>query len=246
MKKILTPERLAEAQRRRRAGETTQQIADAMGLSYGSAYNASHAKPPPSPPGQSKTLREMLAIQEARLKIALGNEANDRKISPSTGKIAREVERLRRELTEADAVAAAPPPVDAASVAMLSDLPDDLESLPPLSRKQLEQIASHHIAALQAEIARCDAEHNPAGAMTARRMLTQVLPVAARLTPEDKEADGEFTRVRTAEIAEAATRARTKMSELLERVVSERAGWTRCEHCGQPIALKSAGVQSIA
>lgn len=49
------------------------------------------------------TLREMLATQRARLKIAIGNEAKAAKITPQAGRVIREVERLTALIAEREA-----------------------------------------------------------------------------------------------------------------------------------------------
>jgi hypothetical protein len=129
---------------------------------------------------------------------------------------------------------ARPQPLPAASADTAAPTPPT-EDLPPLTTLELRAWVSAHLRSLQAEVTRCEAAHDGAGAMSARRLVKDVLPIAARLTPPDKTEGGEYVQVRAADIREASERCKSKLRDLLDRVTTDRESWAKCGLCGQPI-----------
>lgn len=107
--------------------------------------------------------------------------------------------------------------------------------LPPLTMAELRGWVSSHMRGLQAEVLRCERSKDAAGATAARRLLTAAAPLAARITPEDKTADGEIVEVRRADLDADGQRAVSKLIESVERAKAEIAKWPRCSVCGQPV-----------
>lgn len=110
-----------------------------------------------------------------------------------------------------------------------------VDDLPPLTMMELRDWVSKHIRGLQLSAERCEAAGDQAGAAAARRLLTAAAPLAARITPEDKDPNGEYTEVRTADLEAASLNGQQKLAEILERMQAERSTWPTCARCGQPV-----------
>jgi hypothetical protein len=116
-----------------------------------------------------------------------------------------------------------------------SETPSDL------TMADVRSWVSAQLRGLQADVERCTAAGDLAGAASAKRLLTSLAPLAARVALKDPTEDSEFVRVKATEMDAAALRAREKLGEMLDRAMAERAGWARCSECGQPVKPAEGG-----
>lgn len=139
------------------------------------------------------------------------------------------------EVVQAMATASAPPVPEApggSTQGPAVPLVPPQQPQEPLTMGELRAWASTHVRGLQAAVERCERAGDEAGAASARRLLNQAAPIVARITPADREEDGEFVRVRTADIGAAAERARMALRTQLENELKAREGWSVCQACG--------------
>jgi len=115
------------------------------------------------------------------------------------------------------------------------------EPAPGLTMADVRSWVSAQLRGLQADVERCTAAGDLAGAASAKRLLTSLAPLAARVALKDPTEDSEFVRVKATEMDAAGLRAREKLGEMLDRAMAERAGWARCSECGQPVRPKEGG-----
>lgn len=112
---------------------------------------------------------------------------------------------------------------------------------PDLTMADVRGWVSSQMRDLQAEAKRCEMGQDPDGAATARRMLTAIAPLAARVALKDPADDGEFVRVKSSDMDAAALKGREKLQDMLTKALAERAGWPRCAECGQPVRPAEGG-----
>ena len=144
---------------------------------------------------------------------------------------------MKRPVGDADgavtAPESAPGPMEPTDTANAQER--QLEPPGDLTMAEVRGWVSSQMRDLQAEAKRCEVQQNPAGAATARRMLTAIAPLAARVALKDPDEDGEFVRVRVADMDEAGKRGADRLRKMLDDRLAERAKWPRCSECGQPI-----------
>lgn len=118
---------------------------------------------------------------------------------------------------------------------------DGDETAPGLTVSELRGWVSTQMRDTQAEARRCDAAGDAAGAATARRMFAGLAPLAARVAIKDRDDDGEFVRVRVADMDEAGKRGAGKLRKMLDDRLAERESWPRCQACGQRVRPAEGG-----
>lgn len=107
--KKLTPDVVEKIRARKLSGASNAVIAKEFGVSTGSVVNAVQGnvgKPAQSAATKEhvETLKTLLGVQKARLKVAIGNEANSRKVSAQASTIAKEIERLTAEIARLESL----------------------------------------------------------------------------------------------------------------------------------------------
>jgi hypothetical protein len=115
------------------------------------------------------------------------------------------------------------------------------EPAPDLTMADVRSWVSAQLRGLQDDVERCTAAGDLAGAASAKRLLTSLAPLAARVALKDPTEDSEYVRVKATEMDAAGLRAREKLGEMLDRAMAERAGWARCSECGQPVKPAEGG-----
>lgn len=115
------------------------------------------------------------------------------------------------------------------------------EPAPDLTMADVRSWVSAQLRGLQDDVERCAAAGDIAGAASAKRLLTSLAPLAARVALKDPTEDSEFVRVKATEMDAAGLRAREKLGEMLDRAMTERASWPKCSSCGQPVRPKEGG-----
>jgi hypothetical protein len=109
------------------------------------------------------------------------------------------------------------------------------------------------VAALSDEFTRqkrakdlAEASGDVAGAREAIRRMKDFAQILRLAMPKDAEDDQDVIRVRMDDVHASAERALADLKNMAEEVRAERAGWPRCEKCGQPCgAFEGSGEKSV-
>lgn len=210
----LTPDIVQKIQRRKNEGATNHELKAEFGVSYGSVVNACQsklkAKPKPKPSAQPEepsqrveTLKQMLAVHRARLKISIGNEAKNGKTQTSTDRISKEVERLERLIELETAVDPQVEPVP------------ELPRVEIQDRTEIVQLLRNSVAALDAVGQTAISAGNISGIASVQRVLNQTIAQLAKFDPPvpEKEIPPEWEAIGAAGIA--------RMHSLLDRVLEQ-------------------------
>lgn len=119
--------------------------------------------------------------------------------------------------------------------------PTPLEPLPPLSPEATRPATLDEQRGILSALARQLTEDarrfrglDDSRSMTAASRATALLGALRRLTPADRDDDGEVVRVRRADIDASCERAKSAMRTQLENELAARQGWVPCPHCGRP------------
>lgn len=94
------------------------------------------------------------------------------------------------------------------------------EPAEPLTKAALRELLSTQIRDLRDEIARADASDEPAAATSTRRILATLVPVVARLVPDDPADSPDIVRVDIAELRADQDSLRAKLHDLVDRVLA--------------------------
>jgi len=210
----ITRELVAEARRLHREGKTYQEIATAMGVSKGTIVKAMklrlNAVQPPAAVIETGSDTESDARVLEGLRLALRACEGKELAADCVYAIRRMLEERERSHGATD-----PPPL--------------------LTMASFRAWLSGHMQSLQTKVLRCEKAGELSEADKARKELSGLAPVLARVAIPDPMDDTEFVRVKSSDMDAAGLRAREKLGEMLDRALGERATWPLCAACGQPV-----------